>query len=291
MCGNDHWKRDCPSLSKRGKPTNFSFKKRKYRPHQKKTVANVSGDTQRYLEVNIKGHPDRLQLDTGADITLISRPTWMAIGQPHLNASVKTYRVANGQPLQIDGWFETAFSITDNAGGNHQGHGVCHVTESNDLLGFPWIRQLPDFKHLMEKFMIQEVVAVDIDAYRDNLVNHLKGTYSDVFAPNLGCCTKTKAMLQLKIDASPVFKKKRPVPYATLPLLNAEIDRLLHLDIISPVDHSDWAAPVVVVKKANGSIRLCADFSTGLNDALMLHQHPLPTAGDIFTKLNGGTIF
>ena len=57
------------------------------------------------------------------------------------------------------------------------------------------------------------------------------------------------------------------------------------------MDHSQWAAPIVVVKKKNGRIRLCADFSTGLNDALQLHQHPLPTTEDIFSKLNGGQLF
>nr|CDJ84418.1 RNA-directed DNA polymerase (reverse transcriptase) domain containing protein [Haemonchus contortus] len=61
--------------------------------------------------------------------------------------------------------------------------------------------------------------------------------------------------------------------------------------VLSPVDYSAWAAPIVVVKKSIGTLRLCADFSTGLNDALMLHQHPLPTPDDVFAKLNGGTAF
>lgn len=69
-----------------------------------------------------------------------------------------------------------------------------------------------------------------------------------------------------------------------------EIDRLLAENVLSPVDHSNWAAPVVVVKKSSGSIRLCADFSTGLNNALMLHLHPLPTTEEIFTELNGGEL-
>ena len=42
----------------------------------------------------------------------------------------------------------------------------------------------------------------------------------------------------------------------------------------------------MVVKKADGSTRLCADFST-LED----HQYPLPTPDDLYTILNSGTCF
>ena len=45
------------------------------------------------------------------------------------------------------------------------------------------------------------------------------------------------------------------------------------------------------LKKADGSIRLCADFPTGLNAVLEDHQYPLPIPEDIFTILYGGTCF
>ncbi|KAK6741800.1 hypothetical protein RB195_009586 [Necator americanus] len=66
------------------------------------------------------------------------------------------------------------------------------------------------------------------------------------------------------------------------------IDRLVSIHVLEPADHSEWAVPIVVIQKENGSICLCADYSTGLNDALEQNQHPLPTPEDTFTKLNGG---
>ena len=88
-----------------------------------------------------------------------------------------------------------------------------------------------------------------------------------------------------------MFRPKRPVPYAALPLVDKELKRLEERKVISPVTYSQWSAPIVVVKKADGSFWLCADFSTGLYAALEGHQYPLPVLEDIFTRLNGGTCF
>lgn len=46
-----------------------------------------------------------------------------------------------------------------------------------------------------------------------------------------------------------------------------------------------------LVKRKDGRVRLCADYSTGLNDALEPHQYPLPTPEAIFAKLAGFTMF
>ena len=63
------------------------------------------------------------------------------------------------------------------------------------------------------------------------------------------------------------------------------------MKIISPVTYPQWVALIVVVKKDDGSIRLCVDFSTSLNAALEDYQYPLPNREDIFTILNDGTCF
>ncbi|EGT38684.1 hypothetical protein CAEBREN_28147 [Caenorhabditis brenneri] len=65
----------------------------------------------------------------------------------------------------------------------------------------------------------------------------------------------------------------------------------MNTGVITPIEHAEWAAPVVAVSKKNGTTRLCADFSTGLNDSIENNNHPLPTADEIFTKPNGGLYF
>lgn len=58
-----------------------------------------------------------------------------------------------------------------------------------------------------------------------------------------------------------------------------------------PVSYSAWAAPIVVIKKANGTLLISADFSTGLNASLEQHHDSLPVTADLFTMLNDGKFF
>ena len=102
----------------------------------------------------------------------------------------------------------------------------------------------------------------------------LKSKFSDVFQEDLECCTKTKVTLKLKANSKPIFRPKRPVSYAALNIVEKELDRLQEVGIIEPTNYSRWAAPIVVVRKANGKIRVCADYSTGLSNALDTHQYP-----------------
>ena len=63
------------------------------------------------------------------------------------------------------------------------------------------------------------------------------------------------------------------------------------MGILSKVELSEWAAPTVYIRKKSKDIRVCADFSTGLNAALKDYHYPLPSPEEVFNKLNGGKVF
>ena len=53
---------------------------------------------------------------------------------------------------------------------------------------------------------------------------------------------------------------------------------------------SPWGAPVLFVKKKDGSLRLCIDYRE-LNKVTIRNQYPLPRIDDLFDQLQGARVF
>jgi len=70
-----------------------------------------------------------------------------------------------------------------------------------------------------------------------------------------------------------------------------ELERLEGLGIVTPVTHSNWAAPIVPAVKHDGSIRLCGDYRVTVNQAAKAGTYPLPKVEDLFATMSGGKIF
>ena len=115
--------------------------------------------------------------------------------------------------------------------------------------------------------------------------------HSNLFKDELGNVTSYKATLHIKPEATPTFFKPCPVPFAIKGAVGKELDRLKQQGIIRKVDHSEWAAPIVVVPKKDGRFRLCGDYKVTINQALSIDQYPLPKPADLFTTLANGTLF
>jgi len=53
---------------------------------------------------------------------------------------------------------------------------------------------------------------------------------------------------------------------------------------------SPWGAPVLLVKKEYGSIRLCVDYRQ-LNKITIKNKYPLPRIDDLMDQLRGAAVF
>ena len=63
-----------------------------------------------------------------------------------------------------------------------------------------------------------------------------------------------------KENSKPKFCKPRQVPFALKEPLERELTRLEGLGILQKIKHTEWAAPVVVVPKGDGCLRVCGDY-------------------------------
>ena len=161
---------------------------------------------------------------------------------------------------------------------------------SKSLMGREWIRRMEiDWKTLCRdsRLAIHQVPSQVLDSPVESLIRR----YSDLFRNDLGKMRHFKATLKLLPDVQPKFHRPRPVPFALKEAVERELDRLEEAGVIEKVTHCEWAAPVVVVPKKNGTVRLCGDYKVSINQALMVDQYPPPKPSDLFAALSGGKWF
>ncbi len=96
---------------------------------------------------------------------------------------------------------------------------------------------------------------------------------------------------QVKPKTQPIFKKIRQVPYALRESTEKELDRLEGLSIISKTDRSEWASPIVIVPKAETSMRICGDNKVIINHSMEEDTYPMPNTENLIATLAGGKLF
>ena len=122
-------------------------------------------------------------------------------------------------------------------------------------------------------------------------LDQLRTKYSSLFDGNLRTIKGVTAHLKVKENAVLQFFKPRPVPFALKEKIAEELRRLEKIGVLEKLEFSDWATPIVPVLKPDGSVRICGNYKVTINPALDVPEHPLPTADDLFTQLNGGEKF
>ncbi|GJU93738.1 hypothetical protein Tco_1318494 [Tanacetum coccineum] len=135
--------------------------------------------------------------------------------------------------------------------------------------------------------------------YRDehNKVGFLeksKGStdYDQYFLKDLSGLPPTR-QVEFQIDLVPGAAPVARAPYQLAPSemkeLSEQLKELSDKGFIRP-SSSPWGAPVLFVKKKDGSFRMCIDYRE-LNKLTVKNRYPLPRIDDLFDQLQGSSVY
>ncbi|KAL0551923.1 hypothetical protein IC582_011016 [Cucumis melo] len=116
--------------------------------------------------------------------------------------------------------------------------------------------------------------------------------YPDVFPeelPGLPPHREVEFAIELQPGTVPISRAPYRMAPAELKELKVQLQELLDKGFIRP-SVSPWGAPVLFVKKKDGSMRLCIDYRE-LNKVTVKNRYPLPRIDDLFDQLQGATVF
>lgn len=225
-----------------------------------------------------------MEIDTGAAVSIMSEVTYKkSFAHVPLGGSNVTLKTYTGQAIPVRGQF-----LAKVAYGNQTADLPLIVVKGNgpSLCGRNWLERIKlDWKTIK---MVNESVKQPVPP---KTISEVLGKYGQVFKDELGTLKDVKATISVKPNATPKFHKCRPLPFAMKARVEEELERLEKENIISPVKHSEWAAPVVPVVKRDGTIRLCGDYKVTVNQATNTDIYPLPRIEEVLATLSGGKLF
>ncbi|UYV84069.1 hypothetical protein LAZ67_X001057 [Cordylochernes scorpioides] len=117
-------------------------------------------------------------------------------------------------------------------------------------------------------------------------------SFKGVFLPTMKNANKVQNRVKHRIhtgDHPPIKQRPYRVSKREREIMQKEVDTMLERKVIQPSE-SPWSAPVVLVKKKDGTWRFCVDFRR-LNQITKKDVYPLPRIDDVLDHLSSAHPF
>ena len=152
-----------------------------------------------------------------------------------------------------------------------------YVIEGNNssLLGRDWMYKIRmDWRNIFK-----------LEGSEEKGLRELLLEIDEVFGQDLGLLKGEKAKIYMNDNAKPKYFKARLIPYALRQKVETELNRMVETGILEHVQVSEWATPIVPVRKPDNTIRLCGDYKITVNKEL--DNYPIPNIADGATTMAG----
>lgn len=250
-----------------------------------KNVNNVDAEPM-FVNISINERELNLEIDTGTFVTVISEKIFNDYFKDFkLTKTNQRLRAYDGKTLQPTGKMSNlTVEFNDKTRVLE-----CFMLPGSGpgLMGRQWLTRFNAWPLILPSEKVNEVNKLDTE----NVKNYFAEKYKELFSDTPGLYNKSKTKLYLRDEARPIALKCRHVALSLKLLIEKEIDRLINLGHLKPVEVSEWATPIVPVFKSNRNIRIYGDFKLTVNPHIIIDKYPLHTIDDIFSKLQGGISF
>lgn len=234
--------------------------------------SNKSDDKKYFLKFEVNKINTKFEMDTGSPITAISEEYYNKhFKNCNITPTNRTFRSYIGHAMIPCGIISPIAVKYGNSVHNLQL--FIMPGDSDPIVGRDWLRA---FKVIDE----EKINACFINKIDDEQAK-LAREFPNVFSNKLGTYKGRKFEIHLKENCKPIYKKAHPVPYAFRGRIEAELDRLEREGVISKVESSEWATPIVAVVKKNGAIRICGNYRLTINRYMEIDRHPVPRVQDL----------
>ena len=220
------------------------------------------------VELEINGKPCKMELDTAADYSIMSKSEFLErFPDRALTPSKVTMKTYTGERLDVVGEMQCNIVYKVPIV-------VANYNAKLTLLGKNWLHQIK-----LEWGEMFSFSSGDPGGAKDQLND------SELLTDSYEGMKGLETHITMKSDAKPVFVKARRVPYALKEQVEKELDKLEKHGVIRKTDKSPWSSQIVVVPKADDTVRICGDYKSTINQSVEDEQYVLPITQDLYTAL------
>ncbi|GJT94932.1 putative reverse transcriptase domain-containing protein [Tanacetum coccineum] len=300
-CGvQGHFKKDCPKLKNgnrgnRGRNVNT--------PAKVYVVGNAGTNPDSNVVTGtflLKDHHASILFDTGADRSFVSTTFSSLIDiTPTTLDHYYAVELADGKIIRIN----TIIRVCTLNFLNHPFNINLMPLELGSfdvIIGMDWLSMYHAIIDCAEKIVRHHVFLAHVITKKTEDKSGEKRLedvpivrdFPKVFSKDLSGLSPTREVefqIDLMFDAAPVARVRYRLAPSEMKELSEQLRELSDKGFIRP-NSSPWGAPVLFVKKKDGSFRMCIDYQE-LNKLTVKNRYALPRIDDLFDQLQGSSVY
>ena len=276
--GLPDWRRNARNQTQQ--QANYILQEQEQRDYHILAVNAVRGPE---ANVRVCGKEFVFKIDTGSNLNLMSECEYARLStKPVLQqARINVFGYMSKKPLELLGKFETSLMCERT---NRNVNAIVHVIRGYGV-------NLLSCQTSTELGLVSLLNSVSTTAESNSLQESLKREIPEVFEDRVGKIKDFQLRLHVDESVRPTVRKHVRIPFHLRQAVDVQLEKLLADDVIEPATgYTPWVVPAVVVPKANGQIRICAD-GREPNKAILRERHIAPTFEDVAYRVNGSKFF